>query len=258
MNSINNENWTEKSLKEAINLGITKAKYNMHTSIPAVVESYDYEKQKAVVVPLIKRKIVNLEEEESLPSIPSVPVGHINSNGGKTFIHMPIKTGDLGWLHFSEASLKEYLSLSTNKTVNSKSFRRFNLVDAIFEPKVRPFNNSLSPDNGDDLIIEHDKISIFMDDGGTIQIKNSNGSELLTASYDFMVETINLATEYSGLIAALSTFMTVLAADTIILPATKTAAGTFSTYLTSTAIPNIVPILTNLNAAQTELGDLKT
>ena len=256
MKGINNENWVDKSLKETIELGILKSKYAMHTSIPAVVNSYDYTTQKAVVTPLIKRKIDNLEEEESLPSIPSVPVGHPNSNGGNTFIHMPIKSGDIGWLHFSEVSMKEFLSSDSNKVVNSKSYRRFNLADAIFEPKVRPFNNSLSPVNGDDLEIKHDDIFVYMNAAGTIQIKNSNGSELLTASYDFMTETIDLAGELDNLYTALATFTGALsgAVDSVVVD----AAATLNTYLAITAPPILTSIVGNMTTAQTELGDLKT
>jgi len=97
---------TKVSLAELIKEGIRGDLLNLHTSMPGKVKIYYKDEQKADIIPLIKKKYKNNNNEVEISVIQDVPVYCLSCNNGDTFIHMPIKEGDLVFRIYSENQSK--------------------------------------------------------------------------------------------------------------------------------------------------------
>lgn len=172
------------TLEQILQNAIRAELLDVHTCLPAKIEKYEASTQKANVQVLLKRKYETDEEAVNLPVINSVPVQWPSANQGKAYIHLPLKTGDLGIVVFCERSIDLWLSGDPSdpsdpdialdprgKIFDPLDPRIFNLSDAIFIPGVLPFVHSLQNVNADNLAIQNDKFRIEIAPDGTISLE---------------------------------------------------------------------------------------
>ncbi len=123
------------SLTEVLRAAVDEGLSGVHTSIPARIESYDHNEQRASVLPLIKQKYRD-GTVQSMPIIDRVPVIFPSSEGfSMTF---PLKPGDTVLLVFSERSLENWLVKGGEQEPGDP--RKFDLTDAIAIPGIKPFS----------------------------------------------------------------------------------------------------------------------
>lgn len=106
---------------------------DVHTALPARVESYDAARQVADVKPMLRRVIRRTDMErvtEELPVLPCIPV--LWSRGGGAFISLPLAAGDFGWVMFADYSIDRFRS--TGEDSDPGDERRFDLANAVFLP----------------------------------------------------------------------------------------------------------------------------
>ena len=166
------------TLTECVREMIKSYILDVHTALPARVEKYDYETQKADVKPLLKKKYRNSDVATEIPVIPSVPVQWPSAAGGAAYIHLPLVKGDLGIVLMCERSIDTWLSGDGQITATNNP-RHHDLSDAVFIPGVRPFKASLSDASETNLVIQNDSIRIEMDPSGKISVTGAT-KELLT------------------------------------------------------------------------------
>lgn len=172
-----NENPT---FPEVIRDAIRSELLDLHVSLPARIESYDPLTQKAKIKPLLKKKYLGASPGKvDLPVISNVPVQWPSSSAGKTFIHLPLKKGDIGIALFCERSLDKYLS-SQGEVVSPEDPRIHDISDAFFIPGARPFPLALTNVNDSDIIIQNDVFRIELSPEGKISLTGAGGQELLT------------------------------------------------------------------------------
>ena len=173
---------------EFIKLAINKNMLELHTCIPGKIKEYDESKQKATVVPLLKKKFKDTNGTiANLPILNNVPVFNWSCNNRKTFIHMPLKTGDLGMIIFCDRSIDNYLSSSPqdDREVEPSyhdSPRHHDLSDAWFLPGILPFEISLQNISSSDIIIKNDNFTISISPDGKITINNGTNELIETLS----------------------------------------------------------------------------
>lgn len=146
---------------------------DLHTAIPARVESYDAATQKANIKPLLRKKYRNSSVVTEIPVIPSVPVQWPSSNGGAAYIHLPLKAGDLGVAFFCERSIDSWLSGDGQITAPNDP-RHHDLSDAVFIPGVRPWKAAFSGASENNLTIKNGSIKIELNPSGKISIEGAS------------------------------------------------------------------------------------
>ncbi len=169
---------TTPTLAEVIREIIKSHFFDLHTTMPARVEKYDPATQKADVKPLLRKKYRAADAATEIPVIPSVPVQWPSAGGGDAYIHLPLKTGDLGMVIFCERSIDTWLS-GDGQITAANDPRHHDLSDAVFIPGVRPFKAALSDVSADNLVIQNDILRIELDPSGKISIEGAT-KELLT------------------------------------------------------------------------------
>jgi len=124
---------------------VRSEKASMRTVLPAKVLSYDKKNQKAKVQPVIVMSHHNEdgERETREPNpIQGVPVLFPQSKNAGFSITWPLKPGDWVKLSFASHSLDKWLASGAD-SVTPEDERRFDFSDAICEPGIRPFADSL-------------------------------------------------------------------------------------------------------------------
>lgn len=127
------------SLTEAIDAGLSSLNKELRVALPARVESYDADKQKASLQPLL---LDFYEDErgarktERLPVVSDVPV--LFPSGGGAFVTFPVATGDTGLLLCADRSLDVWLNRGGE--VDPNDTRCHHLTDAVFLPGLYPFS----------------------------------------------------------------------------------------------------------------------
>lgn len=118
------------------------------------IESFDGEKMKADVVPLLNVKNKSGEIEE-MSMLIEVPVSFLKA--GPFVIRPPYKPGDIVLVVFADGDIENIL-LSGDKA-NPNSTRKHSLDDAIVVGSIMPFTTELPGEHLDDLIIAKDDFS---------------------------------------------------------------------------------------------------
>lgn len=147
---------------------IRSAMIDVHTALPARVESYDEATQTADIKPMLKRVMrrANMERViETLPVIPCVPV--MWPRGGGYFMHMPLSAGDSGMLLFSEYQMDRWRS--TGDDVDPGDTRRHDLSGAVFIPGLFPSAEPIADATGGE-----DGLRMGNDGNYTIEITDAD------------------------------------------------------------------------------------
>lgn len=154
----------------------------VHTAIPGKVEKYDKLKGVADIQPLLKRKFKDGEVVD-LPICNQVPVCFPRTT--TSYIHLPIKKGDVGLLIFSERSVDRYKNLGGSQ--DPQDPRKHSLSDGFFIPGGYPITAPPSSVVQDALHFKNVSSEVIMYENGQIELKNSIGSVSLTNDGKFSV-----------------------------------------------------------------------
>ena len=165
----NNEE--KPSFASLLNTAIDGRLYDVHTSLPGIVESYDRATQTAKIQPSLKRKYTDGRVVE-LPIINKVPVMFPRSKG--KFIHFDLEPGDEVTLIFSERSLDTWKE--KGGTVSPDDPRKFHLSDAKAYPGGSSIPNVFTP-NGVEGSMEmaNGKNHVVIEKDGKLTLKNEGG-----------------------------------------------------------------------------------
>lgn len=141
------------ALVEVLRAALDAAIAEVHTCLPARVESYDSSNQTVNVKPLLKRNVLDEdggEVIETLPVIQSVPV--VFPRAGGFFITFPIQVGDFVTLFFAERSLDRWI-VGNGDEVEPVDVRTHDLSDAVAVPGLYPLSSALASADEDDLVL---------------------------------------------------------------------------------------------------------
>jgi len=155
----------------------------LNTSIPGKIVSYDYEKNLAVVQPVLKRKYVGETEAVELPTISNVSVCFPRMGLGH--LRIPVNVGDEGQITFQQRSIDKW-SISGGM-VDPEDARKFSISDATFWPGLNPNNKAIKSTAAEkslELKLKGSYIEIL--DNGKFKVKG-NSEEL----FDLLVKTID-------------------------------------------------------------------
>lgn len=170
---------------QVIKNALKESRNDMRVAMPAVILSYDKNKQLAKVQPSFKRTYQD-GEKVSMPPIFNVPVAH--PRAGSAIIHMPLKKGDSVLLVFADRSIDKWLTTGGN--VDPDDTRDHHLSDAIAYPGLYPSTAGIKIDNTDDIIIKNEgaggKVEMRLSSKNKLQILNNN-EELIKLLYDMIV-----------------------------------------------------------------------
>lgn len=161
------------SLAQVIKDAIEARLFDLHTCLPAKIVSYDANKMKASVQPVLQRSYSN-GKLVTMPIINDVPV--LMPRAGKAFVSLPLKAGDAVTLVFSERSLDKWKSVGDVTSPDDP--RKFHISDAYAFPGGYSFNSSAAADPNDVLVV-NDKTEVRLKAGGKFAAKNLNTSDEL-------------------------------------------------------------------------------
>lgn len=162
------EIWYESRLKD------------MHTCLPAKIETYDESKRKAKIKIQVKLR-VKKGEALDIPPIDNVPVHFLSSKKFK--LVYPLEKGDSGIVVFSEEGIGSWLK--STDVVIADSFAKFSLTDAIFIPGIWSFNNIPSDeqttiiiDKDGNMAIDGKEINLNSGDKGVARLNDTTLSDI--------------------------------------------------------------------------------
>lgn len=121
---------------------------NTNKMLPAIVVSFDREKNLATVKPLINWVLMSGQsvERHELANVPVISLG-----GGGFHISFPLKQGDLGWIHAADRDISLFKQNLTASAPNTGRCHRFD--DSMFVPDVfRQY--SIKSEDADAMVIQ--------------------------------------------------------------------------------------------------------
>lgn len=167
---------------------------NIHTQLPAVIQSFDPVKMEATVLPLARPVIEGVEVEPQ--PIDRCPVCFLNDS---TFaIRHPLKDGDLVIIAFAEVSLEKILTTKKPESVTKNG--KFNISDAIVIGTLDGEYDRMTSENSNDLLIINKSTGhkiVFKADGSL-----DTTVEIITALNATLIKAPNALIECKSLIAS--------------------------------------------------------
>jgi hypothetical protein len=205
----------------------------LNTNLPATIVSYNAQTNRAVVKPVLPKRLSS-EEPLEPPQIVEVPVIFTASGGGKASMTFPLQPGDGGMLAVQQRSLEGWLD---GKNEMPDDPRQFDLSDSVFIPGCQPTG---IVGNSDDVVMKFDKshLTITKDnnivtgnDKSTVTI-DQNGNIVQQAQQAFTVDspsiTLGGSARAPGIITAASHLM-------LTQPPVSPMEATTKTYVDSVA-----------------------
>ena len=185
------------SLCDAIRQACLYHQNNMHVALPAEIISYDFQKQKASVQPLLNKAWADLKPNDPpavMPVLANVPVIFPRSGGAS--LTFPVTAGDTCLLVFIERSTDLWLSEGGQVTPDDP--RKFDLSDAVAIMGLFPFVENSQADNNNDVLLTYAGSNIRIQKNGDIQIKTSNKVAIGTATDELLDILDKLMTALKG------------------------------------------------------------
>lgn len=164
------------TLIEVVNLAIESRLCELHTSLPAIVESYDSKTGLASVKPMLKKKFVNESAAVEMPIIQDVPVAFPRTQ--KSFVILPVAKGDIGHLQFSERSLDIWKELGGIQ--DPKDIRKHNLSDGVFYLGGYPSKQHVEGYVAESIHVKNESSEVVMLKDGDLKLLNAIGQFNLT------------------------------------------------------------------------------
>lgn len=236
-------------IDDLIFLRIEKYLSTLFTAMPCSVTEYDAGTQKVTVKPLVKMNVKFKTDEQELPSISDVPVGFMNCDNRSARLTFPIKTDDVGIVIFSSLSLDNYLSSKTTEAVDSESYDRNSLKDAMFIPMITSFERAIDSPHATAVELKYDKAKFRTNKAGkfALQGETYEAMERISTALDKVITALGNVSD--GLGQAVSG-LTQTAAGTI-----APGPGTPVTLSTSVVIDNAA---SGINTAKSNLDTTKS
>jgi hypothetical protein len=182
-----------KMLKDAVDGRL----FDLHTAMPATIDSYDKATGFAAVKPSLKRKYYADDAAVDLPVINNVPV--MFPGGGGALVTFDLQQGDEVTLIFSERSLDKWKT--TGGSVDPEDPRKFHLSDAYCYPGGHSAANPPA------------KATITLAFGATgLKIFNATG-ELITTLSKLIADVNQLMTDIQS-----ATTVTMLGHEPLVMP----------------------------------------
>jgi hypothetical protein len=166
------------SLQNAIDQLVKNSLNGIHTCMPGKILSYDGEKRRANVLPLIKKKYLD-NSELSYKPITDVPVSFYGVN--ECYIQLPdseFKDQNV-ILIFSQRALDSWVINGKENT--PLSFRKFSVTDAIAILSISAFNKKWTKSN--DLNIKYKTSRITIKQNGNIEMGASVFQKLVNEAF---------------------------------------------------------------------------
>ena len=135
-------------------------------------------KNNVSVQPSIMRKLKD-KDPIPLPILHDVPL--VYSGSGQYFVRFKIELGSFVVLLCNQRSLDLWKTSEDGAISGADSKRKFDMSDAIAIPGIVPFNMGveLTEDMGDICIVDTDTNAMVKLDGGSVVMKNDDGSIIL-------------------------------------------------------------------------------
>jgi hypothetical protein len=150
----------------------------IHTSMPAIIKSYDEKLQKVSVQPCFTNKEIDsktkLETEKPLPIIQSVPL--IFPRSKSSYIHLPVEINDYVLLIFNERSIDKFTQ--KGGLVESNNIYKHQLTDCVAIAGFYPFSEPMKGVNKKSLQIVNNLSEIKMTENGKIYFSNRGAVEV--------------------------------------------------------------------------------
>lgn len=221
------------SLAQVIQSAIDADRFDLHTCIPGVIDSYDPATGLASVQPALKRKYVG-KEAVNLPVIKNVPVLMPRAQAGATFISLPLKQGDPVTLVFSERSLDVWKSTTGGQTIDPDDPRKHALSDAYCFPGGYPKAAApMTQATADDLVVVSGDLVMTLTKTGKVKVTNAGGTVELISTLSKVVADVNrLMTDIQGglvttMLGPMPLVMSTFATDLATLVTDKATLDTF-------------------------------
>ena len=159
----------------------------LNTALPAIVQSYDGETKRAIVIPAITVRMKNGDERRRAP-LYDVPVVH--PGGGGFVVHMPLKKGDKVLLVYSQRGIAEFKrlwaeaapdkdSLLSSRDAFAIPMGQGKEITVIDEDAV-----TLQREDGTGAVrITSDSVIIDVASGQDVHLGGESGEELATKSF---------------------------------------------------------------------------
>lgn len=164
----------ELTLSDAMTNAVKWFFANLHTAAPGFIQSFNSDKQSAIVKSSIKRTLTDGSVQE-LPIIANVPV--ITLKTGTAGLHVPVNAGDGVLLVFCERALERWLSSEQGKIVEAGDVRKYNFTDAVAIIGLNPLTFNY-PYKDNSIYLYHNNGRIKIDESNKIAIGNDS-TELL-------------------------------------------------------------------------------
>ena len=175
-NYVNEELYLNQDLGESVKFLIAEhLKANMHTSIPANIQKFNAEKQRATVqITIRRRKRIDtgeriIFEDENRPLIVDVPVQF--PQGGGFSLTFPVKKGDECLLVFCERNISNWKDLGGIQPILQTSF--FDVGDCVALLGVCSSPKAITGFNTTDVELRNidgtQKVMLLEDGGVTIK-----------------------------------------------------------------------------------------
>jgi len=183
---------------------------NIHTSIPAVVESYDKSGPSVTAKPIIQKVY---EDGQVFPFQPIASIPVIFPRSSRFHCSFPLKRGDGVLLIFSERSLEAWLN--SGKELPPTSTAKYSLTDAMAIPGLFSLGQGSQISSADEFELVFDDVK-FTSNGQDFTL--TNGEAILESKGDNITlngDDFNIAREapltdlWSDLFEALSTWIPV-------------------------------------------------
>ena len=164
----------------------------MRVAMPALIEEYDFETQKASVKIDIKELFQNGNSQE-YPVISEVPV-IFPMSGGASFT-MPVVRGDTCMLIFADRDIEKWLLGARNEPVNSR--RAHHLSDAIAIMGLKSFNVRSKVVNNTDVLLSYEGSEIILKPEGKVEINSASEVNCNTQVMNINCKNANIKSEES-------------------------------------------------------------
>lgn len=169
------------SMADAIRLAVLYQLNNVHTAMPGSIVSYDFEKQKASIQPLLN-KVWADGTTTPMPILENVPV--IFPRAGGASLTFPVTQGDTCLLLFIERSTD--LWLTQGGQVSPDDPRKFDLSDGVAIMGLFPFSENSLAENNTDLLLTYAGSKIRIQQSGAISIETSSTVAIGTSTNELL------------------------------------------------------------------------
>lgn len=228
---------TRTTLETVIQTAIDSALKEVHTMLPAVVQSFDPATQTIEAQPTIQRKISG--ELVDLPLLIDVPIRYMKSS--KYSISFPIEIGDHVFIVFAERSIDTWLL--SGEIQAPGDIRRHSLSDAFAIPMMYAQTEVIPSFDSSNMVIKANNgtSKITISDSGNVDIETTSDT------------TIESLTKIS--IAAPVIELTAATSIDITAPTINITGATALNMLSSTIIAMTAPLI-NTTGLFTNVGVL--